>query len=130
MSSALTRFLSLLCVALLVSFPGLAQAQAQLPDCEGSCEAEVNEPPEDAPEPDAGGGGSTSASSGGANTGPSNAANGGLKTGGTIVVPGPDMSSCECGVVGRASSRGVGSLVFLLAAAALLRKHHLPGIRA
>ena len=111
MSSAQARILSFLTLALLVPAVSIAQAQDSIGDEEALDASALDASTPDASTPDAGAGGTKSHSTSAAASGL-----GGTKGGGIVQLPGPDLNSCSCHVVGSQQLRSPGLGVLLLAA--------------
>ena len=119
MSTARARLLSLLTLALLVPTANIAHAQDSVGDDESL----------DASAPDAS---VTHASTGGASSHSTSVAPsgfGGTNGGGTVELPGPDLSSCSCHVVGRRNLRLPDLGLLLLGAACALVRRKRPAVR-
>ena len=118
MSTARARLLSLLTLVLLLSTVSIAHAQDSMGD-EESLDASAL----DASAPDAS---VTHASTGGTSSHSTLVASsgfGGTNGGGTVELPGPDLSSCSCHVAGRRHlhSPGLGLLLLGVVGALLVR---------
>ena len=122
MSTARARLLSLLTLALLVPTVSIAHAQDSIGD-EESLDASAR----DASAPDAS---VTPASTGGTSSHSTLVASsgfGGTNGGGTVELPGPDLSSCSCRLVGRRRLRSpdLGLLFLGAVGAPLVRRKRL-----
>jgi len=109
MSTARARLLSLLTLALLVPTVSIAHAQDSIGD-----EESIDASALDASAPDAS---VTHASTGGTSSHSTSVVSsgfGGTNGGGKVELPGPDLSSCSCHVVGRRHLRAPGLGLLLL----------------
>jgi len=123
MSTARARLLSLLTLALLVPTVSIAHAQDSIGDEESLDAAAL-----DASAPDAS---VTHASTGGTSSHSTSVASsgfGGTNGGRTVELPGPDLSSCSCHVVGRRHLRSpdLGLLLLGAVGALLVWRKQLP----